>query len=104
MKTRSWNVSNIHQYIEGIENGQPCYEQEQLDEDTRYNDGITTALRTKEGLNLALLSDKHRRYCLREAQRAIESGLLRLTPDHHLCLTREGLFVSDMVMGELIMI
>ena len=101
---RRWNVSDIHQYIEGIENGQPRFEQEQLDDDTRYNDGITTALRTKEGLNLALLSDKHRRYCLREAQRFIDGGLLQLSPNHHLCLTREGLFVSDMVMSELIMI
>ena len=101
---RRWNVSDIHQYIEGIENGQPRFEQEQIDDDTQYNDTITTALRTKEGLNLALLSDKHRRYCLREAQRFIDGRLLQLSSDHHLCLTREGLFVSDMVMGELIMI
>ena len=25
---RRWNVSDIHQYIEGIEKGQPCFEQE----------------------------------------------------------------------------
>ena len=101
---RRWNVSDIRQYIEGIENGQPCFEQEQIDDDTRYNDTITTALRTREGLNLNMLSDKHRCYCLREAQRFIDGGLLQLSPDHHLCLTREGLFVSDMVMSELIMI
>ena len=101
---RRWNVSDIHQYIEGIENGQPCFEQEQLDDDTRYNDTITTALRTREGLDLTLLSDKHRHYCLCEARRSIDSGLLRLSPDHHLSLTREGLFVSDMVMSDLIII
>jgi len=101
---RRWNISDIQQYIEGIENGQPCFEQEQLDDDTRYNDTITTALRTKDGLDLTLLSDKHRRYCLREAQQAIDGGLLQLSPDMHLCLTREGLFVSDMVMSNLIII
>ena len=104
IKTRSWNVSNIHQYIEGIDNGQPCYEQEQIDDDTRYNDIITTALRTQEGLNLNMLSDKQRYYCLHEARKYIDGGQLQLSPDHHLCLTREGLFVSDMVMSELIMI
>ena len=101
---RRWNVSNIRQYMEGIEKEQPCFEQELLDDDTRYNDAITTALRTKEGLDLTLLSDKHRRYCLREAQQAIDGGLLQLSPDHHLNLTRKGLFVSDMVMSNLIII
>ena len=101
---RRWNVSDIHQYIEGIENGQPCFEQELLDDNTRYNDAITTALRTKDGLDLTLLSDKHRRYCLREAQQSIDNGLLQLSPDQHLSLTREGLFVSDMVMSDLIII
>ena len=100
---RRWNVSDIHQFIEGIENEQPCFEQEQLDDDTRYNDIITTFLRTREGLNLDKLSVQHRRYCLREAQQYIDSGLLRLTPDRHLSLTREGLFVSDMVMSVLIL-
>ena len=104
VKTRSWNVSDIHQYIDSIENGLPSFEQEQIDDDTRYNDTITTALRTRNGLNLNMLSDKHRCYCLHEAQRFIDGGLLQLSPDHHLCLTREGLFVSDMVMSELIMV
>ena len=101
---RRWNVSDILQYMEGIENGLPCFEQELLDDDTRYNDAITTALRTKDGLDLVLLSDKYRRYCLREAQQAIDSGLLQLSPNQHLSLTRKGLFVSDMVMSELILV
>ncbi len=101
---RSWNVSDIRQYMEGIENEQPCFEQELLDDDTRYNDLITTALRTREGIDLGRLSDRHRRYCLHEAQQAIDSGLLQLSSDQHLSLTRQGLFVSDMVMSELIIV
>ena len=101
LTSRQWNVSDIHQYMAAIEQGTiPC-EHELLDEDTRYNDRITVALRTCEGLDLKTLSDKHRRYCLHEAQRFIDDGLLRLTDDH-LVLTRQGLFVSDMVMSELI--
>ena len=102
--SRSWNISDIHQYVEGIENRQPCFEQEQLDDDTRYNDAVTVALRTREGLDLSKLSDRHCQYCLREAQRFIDGGLLRLSPDRRLSLTREGLFVSDMVMSDLIII
>ena len=98
---RSWNVADIRQYITAIERGERPAEYETLDEDTRYNDRVTVALRTSDGLDLATLSEKHRNYCLKEAQRYISDGLLRLT-DNRLALTRKGLFVSDMVMSGLI--
>ena len=98
---RSWNVADIRQYITAIERGERPAEYETLDDDTRYNDRITVALRTSDGLDLTTLSEKHRNYCLKEAQRYISDGLLRLT-DNRLVLTRKGLFVSDMVMSGLI--
>jgi oxygen-independent coproporphyrinogen-3 oxidase len=98
--TRSWNVADIHQYMEGIEQGQPIAESETLDGDTSYNDKVTVALRTREGLDVTQLSDTHKDYCLKNATRFIDDGLLRLTPDR-LSLTRKGLFVSDMIMAEL---
>ena len=101
--SRSWNVSDIHQYIEAIEHGKLPSERELLDGDTRYNDRITVALRTSDGLDLASLSKHHRSYCLKEAQRFIDDGLLRMD-DNHLVLTRKGLFVSDMVMSGLMLV
>ena len=98
---RSWNVADIRQYITAIERGERPAEYETLDEDTRYNDRVTVALRTSDGLDLTTLSEKHRRYCLKEAQRYLSDGLLRLD-DNRLILTRKGLFVSDMVMSGLI--
>lgn len=98
---RSWNVADIRQYITAIERGERPAEYETLDEDTRYNDRVTVALRTSDGLDLTTLSEKHRRYCLKEAQRYLSDGLLRLD-DNRLVLTRKGLFVSDMVMSGLI--
>lgn len=101
---RQWNVADIHRYMDCIEHHQiPC-EREILDEDTHYNDRITVALRTCEGLDLTTLSDAQQRYCLQEARRFLDDGLLRLTPDQHLMLTRKGLFVSDMVMSALMRI
>ncbi len=100
-KSRSWNVADIRQYIAAIERGERPAEWETLDEDTHYNDRITVALRTSDGLDLNTLSERHRHYCLKEAQRFIDDGLLQLK-GHHLILTRKGLFVSDMVMSELI--
>ena len=101
IKSRSWNVANIRQYIEGIEQGKRLFEEELIDEDTRYNDTITVALRTRDGICLDHLSEKHRDYCLKNACRFIDDGLLH-TNKHQLALTRKGLFVSDMIMSELV--
>lgn len=102
-KRRSWNVSDIKQYIEGIEQGERPCEYEDIDDDTHYNDRITTALRTSDGLDLSTLSDRHRRFCMKEAQKFIDDGLLRIV-DNHLALTRKGLFVSDYIMSSLMMV
>ena len=103
IRSRSWNVADIRQYIKGIEQGKRIFEEELIDENTRYNDTITVALRTREGVCLDLLSKKHKDYCLKNAQRFIDDGLLH-TNNHQLALTRKGLFVSDMIMSELVWI
>ena len=107
---RQWNVSDIHQYIDAInEEHIPC-EQEMLDADTYYNDCIATALRTSDGLDLGSLSDRHRRHCMHEARPFLSDGLLQTKtspgdcPSVRLVLTRRGLFVSDMVMAGLMLV
>jgi oxygen-independent coproporphyrinogen-3 oxidase len=102
-KSRSWNVADIREYIAAIERGERPAEWETTDEDTHYNDRITVALRTSDGLDLNTLSERHRQYCLKEAKRFIDDGLLR-QEGSRLVLTRKGLFVSDMVMAELMLV
>ena len=109
IRSRSWNVADIRQYIEGMERGERIFEKELHDDDTRYNDIVTVALRTKEGIDLNALSEKHREYCMKNARRYLNDGLLELStirgaesPTLH--LTRRGLFVSDMVMSDLMMV
>ena len=102
---RRWNISDIRRYIDGIRQGTCVYEEEWLDKDTRYNDCVTVALRTCEGLNLKNLSARHRQYCLENAQHFIDDGLLKLSHDNHqLSLTRRGLFISDMIMSDLMLV
>ena len=102
---RHWNISDIRRYIDGIRQGTCVYEEEWLDEDTRYNDCVTVALRTCEGINLKNLSARHRQYCLENAQHFIDDGLLKLSHDNHqLSLTRRGLFISDMIMSDLMLV
>lgn len=106
---RSWNVANILQYITAIEHGTLPSELEVLDDRTRYNDLITTALRTCEGICLETLSPHFQAYLLTSARRNLDAGLLTLenTSTAHgetrnIRLTRRGLFVSDDVMSDLI--
>ncbi len=100
IKTRSWNIADINKYIAAMEQGKRLYDEEVIDADTRYNDAITVELRTKEGLDLTTLSQDQRQYCIANAQRHLDAHLLKLQ-DNHLALTKEGLFVSDMVMSDL---
>ena len=88
INTRSWNIADIRQYITGIEQGQRLYESETLDEVTRYNDAVTVALRTCEGLDLSKLTSKQRTYCLANAKRHIDAGLLKHI-GNHLSLTKD---------------
>ena len=99
-KNRQWNVADIHQYMEGIEKDEPCLEHELLTPDNHYNEIVMTALRTSCGLPLEKLSPEYADYCLKQARRFIDDGLLKHDAQR-LRLTREGLFVSDMVMAEL---
>ena len=102
--TRSWNIANLRQYIEGMESGKRLFDAESIEGDTRYNDRLTVALRTREGLDLSTLSDRHRDYAIKNARRFLNDGLLHITPANHLALTRRGLFVSDMIISELMLV
>ena len=97
---RQWNVSDLMQYITGVENGTPVVEWEELDADTRYNDRVMLSLRTSEGLELAVLDEHDRTYLLPLAKKYLDEGLLILSAGR-LRLSRAGLFVSDMVISDL---
>ena len=100
---RQWNVSDLKQYMLGQEQGQPLIERELIDTTTRYNETVMLSLRTREGLRLDLLDDEKRRYCETHAQRFVDNGLLAHS-QKRLIITRRGLFVSDMIISELMMV
>lgn len=101
--TRQWNVSDVETYINIIENGSIPMEFELIDEDTRYNDFITTSLRTSKGLDISILSDKHRKFCLDCAADFIKQGYVEII-NNRLRITKNGLFISDMIMSELMFV
>lgn len=103
-ENRSWNVASISKYIEGIKAENPNLEIEFLDENTRYNDFILTGMRTKWGVNLSelesLFGAKMKAFCLKNARKYLDQGFLT-EKDNILKLTRQGIFISDGIMSDL---
>lgn len=102
--SRQWNIADIREYIESINKGIIPMEREELDTDTCYNDTVMTALRTCEGIDLYKLEKafgkQYVNYLLTNAERHISSGNLCLSQSN-LSLTRNGLFISDGIMSDL---
>ena len=99
-RTRHWNPDDIHAYISAIESGHTAYEEETIDDDTHYDDIVTTALRTKEGIDLTRLPEKYRSFLLDNAKEYIDRGLLILD-GNRLHLSRKGINISNTIMSDL---
>lgn len=103
-RRRWWNVADIKRYIDGINNHISVRGSEVLDLSTRYDDLITTALRTKEGIDLHKMQEEYGdelyHYLMNESRKEIDRGLMQIT-DGHLSLTRKGLYISDDIMSNL---
>ena len=106
-KTRQWNVSSLFSYIKGMKTKHPDIEEESLAEHTKYNEFIITGLRTMWGIDLNIIKEQfgefYYNYCLHQAGRPIERGLLK-RENTTLKLTREGIFISDGIMSDLLYI
>ena len=102
--SRQWNVASLSAYIDGIRQGKPDFEVEELDLYTRYNDFVLTSIRTCWGMSLSHLRSMYGeelyRYCLRMAKPYLEQGVLEISEDI-LKLTRKGIFISDGIMSDL---
>lgn len=103
--TREWNVSSIDTYIKGIEENRRAFETEFLDPATRYNEFIITTMRTAWGTPIEKLKqefgDEMWDYCRKMAAPYLANGKLEVH-DGALKLTREGIFISDSVMSDLL--
>lgn len=104
-ESRQWNIASLTAYIHSINEGiVPC-EREELSFTERYNDMIVTRLRTMKGLDLSELKQVFGRdiqdYCLKNARLSLEDGNLEIV-NNHLRLTRQGIFISDDIMSDLL--
>lgn len=104
---RRFNPPSLKRYIAGVVKGVDFRETEELDAQTKYNDFIITRLRTMQGLNVleltATFGVEKTAYCLQNAASSLRNGNLEQVGDW-LRLTRKGLFVSDAVMSDLLVV
>ena len=95
-RKRTACVPNLKDFID---NG-AHYTVETLTDDELYDEFVMCRLRTCDGLDINDLSLERRDYLLKNAEPHLREGWLRLE-DGILSFTRQGLFVSDWVMSDL---
>ena len=100
---RQWNVSDIDAYMEAINEGRVPFEQERIDADTHYDDLVTTALRTSDGLDLTMLSAQHQDYLLKMAQPHLLAKRME-RKGNRIRICENSFMISDMIMSDLMIV
>ena len=103
--SRYYNVEDIDAYISSPSS--PPRNYEHLTPNERINEYFFTRLRTQEGINLEELKEKFGEkplnHIMKFAQKHIQSKNLTLS-NQQLSLTEEGIFLSDDVMSDLMLV
>lgn len=117
--SRQWNIADVKRYTDILLSNKLSdvqsrdilshtnhldsfiEEKEVLTATEKYNDIVTTALRTRKGIDLSILKKCDRSFLLTSAADDIKRGNLILE-NNHLHLTIKGLYISDAVMVNLI--
>lgn len=103
-RCRRYNPSHTKAYIESIEAGKCCYEEECLSETDRFNDMVLTRLRTRSGIDQAeaeqAFAPALMHHLAKQSEAYIRQGLMEVT-EGHLRITRRGIFISDTIIRDL---
>ncbi|MFV0582430.1 MAG: radical SAM family heme chaperone HemW [Parabacteroides gordonii] len=104
-QNRQWNISSLPGYLQAVDKGVPDIEIENLDINTRYNDFIITGLRTMWGIKFEEIQQQFGKdkliYCQKQATPYLKQGLL-VEKNDTLTLSRNGIFISDSIMSDLL--
>ncbi len=103
--SRAWNPSNISQYINAIKKLRPEFETETLTLIDKHNEFLITSLRTQWGIDLIAFENQFgkewKERLMQQAKTYIENQKLN-RKNQSLLLTKEGIFVCDAILTELI--
>ncbi|MBO4563821.1 MAG: radical SAM family heme chaperone HemW [Bacteroidaceae bacterium] len=102
--SRQSNVCNLKKYIDGIQHGEPCVDNETLTKDQQYNETVMTRLRTCKGLNTDDIKTNfgydYYLHLMTAATPYLNIGLLKNTQGN-LSLTPKGIFISNDIISSL---
>ena len=105
--SRRWNVSNIESYMKEIENNHSYFEEEILNENEKYNEYILTRIRTIWGVSIDFIRNNFGEEKAAHFQKNIKkykSSNLVIQKNGIFTLSKKGLFISDEIMANLMII
>lgn len=98
-QSRQWNQNKLNYDFRQAEI-------EEIDDRSHFNDYVLTRLRTKEGIDLNALSrlfgEEKKAYILKQAAKYLDRQTLEIR-EGNLVLQRDGIFISDMIMADLLL-
>lgn len=104
---RTWNVAHVESYMKAIEKGSSFFQQEKLTENDQYNEYILTHIRTKWGISAKYIrehfGEEKANLFRTDAEKYLQNNMLE-EQNERFILTREGLFVSDNIMADLMIV
>lgn len=105
--SRRWNTSHVESYIKALKYKQTYFEEENLSENEKYNEYILTRIRTIWGVSYpemeSSFGDRKAKHFLKNIQKYIDVNLV-IEKNKLFTLTEKGLFVSDEIMTDLMII
>ncbi|WP_148908512.1 radical SAM family heme chaperone HemW [Sphingobacterium allocomposti] len=106
--SRSWNIANNAQYIEGILSGSRKYETETLSFEDRVNEYIMTSLRTMWGIDLQKIEEQFGPEAVRHIRQNAEPFFaqqhVEAVEERYLRLTKTGKLLADHIASELFLL
>lgn len=106
-ESRQWNFAHIDGYLKAFETGLPFFEVENLTENEKFNEYILTRLRTKWGISFSFIEENFGKerasYFLKNILSYQQTGKV-IQQNNVFTLTREGVFISDDILANLMII
>ncbi len=105
-KSRRWNIASTKKYLDFIINGKTTYQEEILSRADLFNEYILTGLRTKWGINKAIINSYGSNFSsnfFNQIKKHIESKKVELINGNYI-LTNKGKLIADNIMSDLFVI
>lgn len=103
---RKHNIRNLKKYIENSSSHLLSFVEEKLSLTQQYNEFIITTLRKRSGLQIAEIEERfgasYRNYFSKALHSPQLDGLLEISPNNQVALSRRGIMLADYVMLQLI--